>query len=185
MKALIIKALLIFLALPLFSQGEDSTTDYVNMTPGKLMIYNMGDSKFQDIFLDTTVVLADQEYKARARYYFNTEKRDTAYLRKGEDAYYVWDEDSQSEFMEVPHAPVKGQAWFGPNDKWHYKILKTTGKISTAYGKHKDLLVIQARQIDAEDQSKYRVYQNHYKRGTGYVGSKVNGRVLSYLIAIR
>ncbi len=182
MKKVVIFASLVLLAA--FAKGQSKEYFVIENSSKVGRIYLMGKDSFIDYFTDQQEQIGEHTYSVRIRQY-SWNKFDTAYYRAGEKNYVSCNRKTGKETVEIPKKPVVGQSWYESDSSWVYTVSSTNTRLSTPVKKYKNLLEIQAIQVTSRDKQKYTTYRNFYARGIGYVGSIVDGKLLSYLKEIK
>jgi hypothetical protein len=167
-----------------FARGQSKEYLVLETSSKVGWIYVMGKGSFIDYFADRQEQIGEHTYSVRIRQY-SWNKFDTAYYRAGEENYVSCNRQTGKETIEIPKKPVAGQSWYESDSSWVYTISSTDARLSTPVKNYKNLVEIQATQVTGRDKQKYTTYRNFYARGIGYVGSIVDGKLLSYLKEIK
>jgi hypothetical protein len=176
-KTVALASLVLFVA---FARGQSKEYLVLETSSKVGWIYVMGKGSFIDYFADRQEQIGEHTYSVRIRQY-SWNKFDTAYYRAGEENYVSCNRQTGKETIEIPKKPVAGQSWYESDSSWVYTISSTDARLSTPVKNYKNLVEIQATQVTGRDKQKYTTYRNFYARGIGYVGSIVDGKLLSYL----
>lgn len=104
--------------------------------------------------------------------YYRNDNGNVVYMKPGQ----------KEETIEVPANPQPGMVWYESDSTWIYKITDLKGKLKTPASKFINCLVIQSEHIENNAADKGVLYMQYYQRGRGYVGTKINGQVYSYML---
>jgi hypothetical protein len=167
----------------IFTNGTD---DYfiLDNNPSKKRIYSyMNGQTFTDYFLDEMKTINGNQYFTSIRVY-SRDNIDTTYYRQTSDNFVFVNTDNFIESIDIPKKPFMGQKWEEPDGNWIYEIKSIDGKLTTPTKTYENLVEIEAKQRTGETKHKLTQYNNFYAKGIGYVASKVDGQLFSYLKTI-
>jgi len=154
---------------------------YHPLEPGSRIKYQIVGGPTYQMLVDTkTVSLSGKSYlkqtidygTSQSVAYYRQEGAATVYRAKPEDA----------ESTEIPVQPQKGQVWYEADSTWRYTIVSTAEELSTPVCRYTDCLHIQAEQLGpkAEGRVVRAVFQQYFQRGSGYVGTQMAGKLVTY-----
>lgn len=161
--------------------GTTYSQNYSPLKKGNKWTFKMQNSSY------TTEVLKEP-YTYNGVEYFQTETKyswgttDTNYLRvdeKGNELYL--DPKSLTETVNMPANIELGYSWTSSDKTWKYEIFRLDEVLKTPKQSFNHCLVIKAEQLSERDKEKLSVYYNYYVDGLGYVGSKNEKGLMSYL----
>jgi hypothetical protein len=167
----------------LFYFNNSDAQNYAPKNPGCRWIYVMpSDDSFED-------VITNQKFNYNSKSYFQSLRKyswgqmDTSYYRieKNGTIYYL-DKESKKESIEIPGQPKISFRWTSSDKAWQYEIVGLNETLKTPKKEFLNCLVIKAEQISIRDKNKLPIYFNYYSKSIGYVGSKVDGQLMAYLI---
>lgn len=175
----------VFLLITSFSDkkvyNEIPNKTYHPIVLGQKLNYR-ADFRTYSIYLDTTTTerngkmyilqtVADGNYKSYA------------YFRENNDTIIYIKPDQKSETVQIPARPTLGMTWYEGDSTWKYTITGISETLETPISRFTNCLIISSENIDkSANPNHYRLYQQYYQRGRGYVGSKVGGLIYTYLI---
>lgn len=166
----------------LFYSFNGLAQDYSPKNPGSHWTYKMQDGSFEDFITSEKFVHNQVEYFQSVRKY-SWGAADTSYFRVNKDGtVYYLDAGSLKESIDVPANPKPSFKWVSADNAWRYEIVEVKTSFKTPNKTFKDCLVIKAEQISDSDKNKLNTYFNYYSKSIGYVGSKVNGELMAYLV---
>lgn len=136
---------------------------------------------FVDLITDKTLTRMGNEYFQSIRTY-SWGDSDTSYFRVEKDgSVYYLDTKSNKESIDVPNNPSLNFKWNSSDNEWQYQVVEVNATLKTPKNTFADCLVIKAEQLNNSDTTKLSTYFNYYSKSIGYVGSKVDDQLMSYL----
>ena len=162
--------------------GTSYSQNYSPLKKGNKWTFKMQNASY------TTKVLK-QFYKYKGVNYFQKITKyswgtsNTNYIRidkYGSEIYL--DPKSFTETINMPAKIELGNSWISSDKSWRYEIFKMNEVLKTPNQTFNNCMVIKAEQLTERDKDKLSVYYNYYVDGIGYVGSKNEKGLMSYLI---
>lgn len=171
------KYLLVFFITVLVCQDRESS-QYSPLTPGNSWYYETMDGAFDEF-------ISDQPYIHKGIYYVQSIKKysdkttEVSLFRIAADGtVYYLDTETFKETPEIPAKPRLNYQWSSTDEKWKYKIIALGVELKTPNRIFKDCMAIKSTSQTDTNQ----VYINYYAKGIGFVGTKVGGDLVTYLV---
>lgn len=172
---------LLTLALTLISLTTYSQ-NYSPLQKGSKKSFKTNNAFYTIEFLKKTLTLNDHEYIQSVTSY-SWGKSDTTNLRIDEQGNRIYlDPISLKESIDFPKDPEKGFSWKSTDGAWKYEIYDIGSTFASQKKTYTNCLVIKAEQITGRDKTKFKTYYNYYAEGIGYVGSKTNRGLISWMV---
>ncbi len=148
---------------------------------GNKWTYKMGDQSFTDEITDNDFIFKEKTYFKNLRTY-SWGATDESYFRVDEiGTIYYLDTKSKLESISIPAQPKVGDSWTSSDKAWKYSIVDIAAKFQTPKQTFNDCLIIKAEQTTNRDKEKLQTYFNYYAKDIGYVGSKIEGRLMAFI----
>jgi hypothetical protein len=172
-----IPGLILFYLIPIMLTAQT----YSPKTVGSKWFFKMGDNSFTDEIVEGKFTNNGKDYLKSLRTYSWGDK-DLSYFRVDNNGttFYL-DTKSKLESIDVPGQPKTGDSWASADKAWKYTIEDIAAIFKTPTRTFKDCLIIKAEQTGNRDSEKLQTYFNYYVKDIGYVGSKVDGGLMSYV----
>ncbi|MBL0741920.1 hypothetical protein [Chryseolinea lacunae] len=150
---------------------------YYPLAPGSSWVYKTPDGSFEDIINEQKFTHHKIDYLQNTRKYSDGTV-DITYFRIAKNgAVYYLDNKSFLETLEIPSNPKIAFRWTSADDKWQYEIIEVGAALKTPAHIFKNCIAIKAHSNSKDGMT----YINYYSKGIGFVGSKVDGKLIAYL----
>lgn len=150
---------------------------YYPLAPGNAWTYKNPDGSFEDNISDEKFTYKGVDYLQNIRKYSDGTANISCYRIENDGTVYYLDTESFYESIEIPAIPRKSFTWTSTDNKWKYEIVDIHTELKTPGHTFKDCLAIKAERDRVKE-----VYINYYSKGIGFVGSRMNGELIVYLM---
>ncbi|WKK74711.1 hypothetical protein QYS49_23890 [Marivirga salinae] len=176
------KILFLIQILSLITVSSIYSQDYYPLEVGNNWNFKIpgGDSYSTQVLEDFYNYHGRKYYQVEVKYSWGT--TEINYKRKDKDGNEVYlNTKTGTESINIPSKLVEDYSWFSKDKSWKYKIIELNQILKTPVKTYENCLVIKAEQINYQDLNKFQVYYNYYVAGIGFVGSKDEYGLISYL----
>ena len=159
----------------LLSAIQEPQPQYSIFVPGTSWSYKTPDGTFEDHIDEHKFIHGKKSYFQNVRKYSDG-TADITYYRVQNGAVYYLDNKSFKESVEIPANPRISQQWNSADDQWEYKVVEVNAELKTPTRIFKNCIAIKAK--SAVDGT---TYINYYRKGIGFVASKMDNELVAYL----
>lgn len=159
--------------------------NYSPFTPGLVKSFKMSQATYTvELSKDSTLLNGFHYHKMIMRYSWGDSA--VTLLRKDQKGNEIYiDPISKLETVNFPAKPTKDFQWTSTDKAWSYLVFDTGTTFKTPEAKYSNCLIIKASQLTGRDTNKRAVYYNYYAPDIGYVGSKTEQGLMSWLVGMK
>lgn len=184
MKFIIITIILIaitaftFTTKPTFDEIEGKS--YHPIVIGQKFIYKTDHSTYSKTFDNATVVINEKSY-IKCITNFGYSQSISFYREEGDRVLYI-KPNQTLETVQIPENISVGLVWYESDSTWKYTVKSLKETLETPEANYLNCLVIQSENVNYKSNSEYfKQYFQYYQKGRGYIGTKLEGRLYSYV----
>ncbi len=167
----------LFLITAISAQAQN----YSQLKVGNKWHFKMPDATYTRQVLKTTHRFDGKDYfQMKTKYSWGEVVID--YVRIDNEGNEVYlDTKSLTETINLPKKAELGQSWTSTDGAWRYEVFALGATFITPKDTYENCLVIKAEQQTARDEDKHQIYYNYRADGIGYIGSKTENGIISFL----
>ena len=175
------KKYLLTLATFIFLIGTTYSQNYSPLKKGNEWAFKMQNATYTTKVLDSFFTYKEVEYfQSETKYSWGM--TEINYFRIDEEGNEIYlDSKSFTETVNMPSRIELGHAWISTDKTWKYEISGLNETLNTPEKIFKNCIIIKAEQLTGRDKGKLPAYYNYYADGIGYVGSKSEQGLVTYL----
>lgn len=144
--------------------------------------YRIDTISFTDRFLTAERKVSGRSYRVRVRTYSNGASDTTLYRRSEIGVHHVVPSSGiLAESLTLPRYIHKGQEWFERDSSWSYRVIRTTGTLTTPADTYKGVIVVRAVSRMKGIAGALPSYDLYFASNHGLVAVGIGRKMVAYL----